>query len=191
MAKKKSNILVKLIIDSREKEISWLKRFKFDKKYSSEKIMIEGYEIHTPFKCLDGEGNKVKMSTADIGIMFSTDEGETWKETNLAIELKRDSDMSSTIYSNWDRFCSEVQRSKDYELDFYIVFNQSTKSMLEHFAKLKAMRKISVMSKPEKVYYDRYIELCDMNVKMIYTHDIPEVIKRIVKNYIKKNKLQY
>lgn len=191
MALKKSNILVKLIIDSREQDLSFLDKFKFDKKYSAEKIKIDGYDIHYPMKCLDKENNEIKTSTGDISIMFSLDEGLTWNKTNLSIELKKDSDFSSTIYSNWKRFSDEINRAKEYGLDFYIVYNQSTRQMHEHFDKLKSMKKIPYYATPHKVIYDRMLELGDLNITMIYSHEIHEIIKRIVKHHIKKNKLQY
>jgi hypothetical protein len=188
MAKK--NIIVKLIVDSREQDLSYLDKFEFNKKFGTDKIKIEGYEIRTPFKCLDKDGNEIKTSTGDIGIEYSFD-GETWYKTNLSIELKKDSDFSTTLYSNWKRFSNEIERVKEYGLDFYIVYNQSTRQMKECFDKLKHMKRIPFYAKPEKVIYDRMIELQDDGVKMIYTHEIEEVIKRIIKNYIKKNKIQY
>lgn len=189
MAKK--NILVKIIIDSREKDLSFIeKQFKFDKKYASDKIMISGYEIHTPFKCLDKNGNEIKTSTSDCGIEYSLDDGITWHKTNLAIELKKDSDMSSTLYSNWKRFSAELDRAKEYGLDFYIIYNQSTKSMKEHFAKLKVMGRIPYAQNPEATYYDKLIEV-SRQVPLIYTHEIHVAIRRLIKNYIKENKLQY
>lgn len=191
MAKKKNNILVKIIVDSREKDNKWLEKFKFDKKYSSEKIKIMDYETRTPFKCLDSDGNLVKTSTGDIGIEYSLDEGITWFKTNLSIELKKDSDFTTTLYSSWKRFTAEIERVREYGLDFYLVYNQSTKQIHEHFDKLKSMKKISYYSSPEKVIYDRMLELGDLNITMIYTHEIYEVVKRIIKHHIKKNKLQY
>lgn len=187
----KNNILVKLIIDSREKDNKWLDKFKFDKKYSSEKIKITDYEIRTPFKCLDSDGNIIKTSTGDIGIEYSLNNGEIWSKTNLSIELKKDSDFTTTLYSNWKRFSSEIDRAKEYGLDFYLVYNQSTKQIHEHFDKLKSMKKIPYYSNPEKAIYDRMLELGDLNITMIYTHEIHEVVKRIIKHHIKKNKLQY
>lgn len=189
--KKRGNILVRLLIDSREKDLSFVDKFKFDKKYSSEKIKIEGYRICYPMKCFDKNMNEVSISTGDISIEYSLDEGVTWKKTNLAIELKKGSDFSSTIYSNWKRFSEEIKRTKEYELDFYLVYNQSTRQMHEHFDKLKSMRKILYSASPQKVIYDRMLELGDLNITMIYTHEIHEVIKRIIKHHIKKNKLQY
>ncbi|MGL5647015.1 MAG: hypothetical protein ACRDDY_04125 [Clostridium sp.] len=189
MAKK--NIMVKLIIDSREQKTEWVEsQFKFDKKYNSEKVMISGYEVHTPFKSLDKNGNKVNTSTGDVGIMYSLDNGDTWKECNLAIELKRDSDMNSTLYSSWKRFTAELQRAEDNGLDFYIVYNQSTREMQGHFAKLKVMKKISFYENPEATYYDRLIDV-SKRFPVIYTHEIHTVVRRIVKKYIKEKRLQY
>lgn len=191
MAVKKQNILVKIIVDSREQDLSFLDKFKFDKKYSTEKIKIEGYEINTPFKCLDKDGAEIKVSTGDIGMEFSVDEGLTWNKTNLSIELKKDSDFTSTLYSNWKRFSAEIERANEYGLDFYLVYNQSTRQMHEHFDKLKSMKRIPYYTNPHKVVYDRMLELGDLNITMVYSHEIHEVIKRIVKHHIKKNKLQY
>lgn len=189
MAKKQ--ILVKLVVDSREKDLSFLNKFKFDKKFSTEKIKIEGYEIHTPFKSLDKEGNEITTSTGDIGIIWSVDDGESWNKSNLSIELKKDSDFTTTLYSNWKRFSAEIDRVEEYGLDFYLLYSQSTSQMHDHFNKLKSMQKIPYKAVPHKVVYDRMLELGDRNITMIYTHEIEEVIKRIVKHHIKKNKLQY
>lgn len=187
MAKK--NVFVKIIVDTREKDTSWLDKFDFNKRFGSDKIKIEGYEIKT-FKCLDKDGKVVKTSTGDIGIEYSFD-GETWHKTNLAIELKRDSDFSTTLYSNWKRFSKEVERAKEYGLDFYMIYNQSSRKMLEEFDRLKYMRRLPFYAQPHKVVYDKMIELVDSGVKLIYTHQIEEVVKRVIKNYIKKNKIQY
>lgn len=191
MQSKKKNILVRLIVDTREKNISFLEKFKFDTKYSSEKIKIQDYVIKT-FKCLDKNTNSsVKYSVGDVGIEYSLDDGETWNKTNLSIELKRGSDFSTTIYSNYKRFNKEIERAKEYGLDFYLVYNQTTATMKNEFDKLKYLKKIPMYMQPHKIVYDRMIELLDNGVKMIYTHEIEEVIKRIIKNHIKKYKLQY
>lgn len=187
MAKK--NILVKIIVDTREKDLDWLDKFEFNKKFGADKIKIEGYEIKT-FKCLGSNGEQIKTSTGDIGIEYSLDNGETWNKTNLSIELKRGSDFSITLYSNWKRFSKEIERAKEYGLDFYMVYNQNSRTMIEDFDKLKYLKKIPFYAKPHKIVYDKMIELVDDGVKLIYTHQIEEVIKRIIKNYIKKNKLQ-
>lgn len=189
MAKVKKNVIVKIIVDSREKDNGWLEKFEFNKRFGSDKIKIEGYEVKT-FKCLDCNGDEIKTSTGDIGIEFSFD-GETWQKTNLAIELKRDSDFSTTLYSNWKRFSNEIERAKTHGLDFYVVYNQSSRKMMEDFERLKYMKRIPFYAKPHKVVYDKMIEMVDGGVKLIYTHQIEEVVKRIIKNYIKKNKIQY
>lgn len=186
----KKSIIIKLIVDSREQDLKYLEKFEFNKKFGSDKIKIESYEIRTPFKCLDKNGKDIKTSTGDIGIEYSFD-GIEWFKTNLSIELKKDADFSTTLYSNWKRFSNEIERAKEYGLDFYIIYSQSSKQMLENFEKLKYMKRIPFYAKPEKIIYDRMIELLDNGVKIIYTHQIEEVIKRIIKNYIKKNKLQY
>lgn len=182
----KNKILIKVIIDSREKNIDWIKKFKFDKKFSSEKIKIENYEIKKPFKCSDSKGNTIKTSTGDVGIMYSIDDGKTWCNTNLSIELKKGSDFTTTLYSNWSRFTKEIKRAIDYNLDFYIVYNQSTRQMHEHFEKLKSFKRISFHSQHHKIIYDRMLELADDNITLFYTHEIHEVVKRIIKHHIKK-----
>ena len=63
--------------------------------------------------------------------------------------------------------------------------------MKDHFANLKVMKKINFYEKPEKVYYDRLIMIAKRGFPVIYTHEIPEVVKRVVKQYIKENRLQY
>lgn len=191
MSTKKQQVLVKLVVDSREQDNSWLNKFKFDKKFSTEKIKIDSYEMRTPFKCNNLDGNTIKTSTGDVGYEYSLDGGETWNKSNLSIELKKDEDFSSTLYSSYTRFTKEISRSKEYGLDFYIIYNQSTRQMHEHFDKLKNMRRIPYYSNPEKVVYDRMIELSDQGIPMLYTHEIHELVKRLVKHHIKKHKIQY
>lgn len=189
---KKNNILIKIVVDSREKNNTWIEDdFKFDKKYGSDKIKIEGYMTAYPMKCLDENGIEIGTSTGDISIIYSLDDGETWYKTNLSIELKKGTDFMSTLYSDYKRFKEEIKRAKEYGLDFYLVYNQSTRQMITDFNKLKYRKRISYNMKPEKVIYDRMIELVDNGVKLIYSHQIDEVIRRIIKCYIKKNKLQY
>lgn len=185
---KKKEIYIKLIIDTREKNTNWVDKFSFDKK-SKDKIIFEGYEIKV-FKPLSNEGKTIPTSTGDVGIEYSYDKNK-WHKTNLCIELKRDSDFSTTLYSNWKRFSNEIERAKEYGLDFYVVYNQSTRKMMENFERLKCMKRIPFYTKPHKVVYDKMIEMVDGGVKLIYTHQIEEVVKRIIKNYIKKNNIQY
>lgn len=187
---KKREIYIKLIIDSREQNNDWLKAFKFDKKMKKDKVQFLTHEKVEPFKCLDSDGKKVKTSTGDVGIQYSFDM-KTWFDTNLSIELKKDEDFSSTLYSSWKRFSAEIERSKAYGLDFYVVYSQTTRQMHQQFTKLKYMNKISYAQQPEKVVYHRMIDLVDNNVKLLHSHEIHEIVKRIVKHYIKKNKLQY
>lgn len=187
----KKPALIRIVIDSREQDLSWVNKFKFDKKFSSEKIKILDYIVCNPFKCLDCDGKKIKTSIGDIGYQYSLDGGITWCDTNLSIELKKGEDFSSTLYSSYKRFEQELKRAIEYKLDFYIVYNQSTKEMHEHFNKLKYMKKINMYSNPHKVIYDRMLEICDLKIPLIYTHEIHEVIKRIIKYHIKKYKIQY
>lgn len=189
MATKKT-IYIRLLVDSREKSNNWLKAFKFDKKVKSDKIQFLDFVKVEPFKCLDKNNKRVKTSTGDIGFQYSFDNKE-WFDNNLSIELKKNEDFSSTIYSNWERFKKEIARSKKDGLDFYIIYSQTTRQMSQHFEKLKYMGKINYNQKPEKVVYSRMIELLDDNVKIIHSHEIHEVVKRIIKSYIKKNNLQY
>lgn len=190
--KSKQKILIKIIVDSREKDLKWLSKFKFDKKYGTDKIMILDYEIRKPFKCLDYKNNEIHTSTGDIGIEYSLDDGLSWNKTNLSIELKRETDFSSTLYSSWTRFTNEIKRALEYKLDFCVIYNQSTKQMYEHFDKLKYMHRISKFSFPEKIVYDRMVELQkDYHIPMFYTHEIEEMVKRVIKHHIKQYKLQY
>lgn len=186
----KQEIYIKILVDSREKDLSWLDKFKFDKKISNEKIQIIGYELREPFKALSNQGKKIPTSTGDVGISYSFDQ-DTWYDTTLSIELKKGEDFTTTLYSNWTRFKKEIERAKEYGLDFYLVYNQSTSKMYEHFDKLKTLRRIPYSVQAHKVVYDRMLELMDNNIPLFYTHEIHEVVKRIIKHYVKKHKLQY
>jgi hypothetical protein len=173
----KKHIDVILQIDTREKRLDYIKDFKFDKSYGTDRIKISGYEI-------------VTIKTGDIGFKFSLDGGETFNNSNLRIEIKQNEDIFNTLYSSWVRFKKELLRVIDEKLIFYIVCNWGFTDIKGHIKKLQLMKKMSYKTQPFKTFEDRYIDVVE-KVPIIQTDNIGETIRRIIKKHIVKNKLQY
>ena len=180
VAKKK--IEIKLIYDTREKNPL---KIKLDKDFKSDKIKI--CEVQT--KCFKALG--CKTSTGDIGIEYKLDENSRWKKTKLSIELKRNSDIFSTLYSSIKRFNRELKRVDDYGLDFYILHNWSFDDIKAHIVKLQNMRKLGYNTQPFIVFLNNYLQIAQKYAIICCGNNFEMIVRRIIKNYIIKNKLQY
>ena len=157
MAVKKQNIEVVLIIDSREKDLNFLKKLKFNKEFRSDKVKIMGHEIATvkPLNC--------KVSTGDITFKYRLEKGGEWFKSNLSIELKKKGDLYSTLMpkKNEERFYRELQRAKDANLDFCIITDVSFKEIDANIKKLKSMNRISKRVDHLNIFIEKYINLCE------------------------------
>jgi len=181
----KQNIEIKIILDSRERDETLLKTIKMDKSFKSDKIKICQIEK----KCFKALG--VKTSTGDLGIEYRF-EGETrWKKTKLSIELKRDADIFSTLYSNIKRFRKELDRSDKYDLDFYILHNWTFNQIKEHIVKLQKKKRIGYKSQPFLTFLNNYLDVTKRCAVVNCGDNFEETIRRIIKIHILKNKLQY
>jgi hypothetical protein len=182
--KKKQNIDIRIILDTREKDVSLMNKIKIDKDYCKDKIKISDIKIDT-VKPLG-----VITSTGDLTIEYKTDDN-IWKKTKLSIELKRGSDIFTTLFSNKKRFKNELERAKLYDLDFVVLHDWTFDDVKNHIKQLQGMRKIGYKSNPFLTYIENYLELSKDTTFICCGNNFEETIRRIIKKHIKNNKLQY
>ena len=186
--KKNSQLEVRLIVDSRESDLYYVNDV-LDKRISKDGIKISCYEIKTckPLGC--------NISTGDIGIEireYGTD--NEWIPTNFCLELKKRNDLMSSIYSktNRDRLFNELSRSYEAKLDFTFVSTHSIEEIIKGISKIPRLRNTNA----EVGFFDNFIKLQDELNKYGYNYitsgdkALSWVIRRLIKNYIKKHKLQ-
>lgn len=185
----KNNIEVKVIIDTRERDISYLKDL-LDVRIKKDGIKLKESEVKTckPDGC--------KLSTGDITIEYRIkDSDEEWIKTKLCIELKKGGDNFSSIYlkANRDRLFREIGRAKEYGLDFYYVILDDMTETSKKIKKIPKFRNKNV----NVTYFNNYLKLEDelrnngFRSPIISGNDLAWTIKRIIKQHIKEHKLQY
>lgn len=189
--KKKQDIEVKVLIDNREKDISYIKEL-IDGRITKDGIKI----VEIEKQCVKPLGCEDKQSTGDVTIEYRIKGSNSdWIKSNLAIECKRGMDFFSSLYmkANRDRLMMEIQRGYDYKLDFYVVVTDSLSELTKKIHKVPKFRNSNV----ENTHFDMMIKLddklreCGFNGVITSGSDLTWCIKRIIKHHIKKNKLQY
>lgn len=184
---KKHNIEVKVIIDSREQITKWLDEFEFDNKYKSDKIMISSYET----KCFKADG--ASISTGDIGIEIRLEGEKEWKKTKLSIERKLGSDIFGTLFmsENVKRFHKEIDRGEEYGLQMYFLHDWDFIDVDNHIKRLQKLGKVGKKTRPDIVFRDNYINVSKRMACICCGGDFSGTIRRIIKNYIQSERLQY
>lgn len=195
MAKKKKNIAIKILLDTREKDISFIKDC-LDSRIGKDGVKIESYDAVT-VKPLDvNTGEPCKTSTGDIAIMYrEKDTDNEWQLSNLCIELKKGLDCFSSIYlaKNRGRLQAECLRAKEYGLDFYFITTNSMDDTIKQISKVPKLKTTNC----EVTHFD---QLCDYNKLLASNGHNPIIvsgkslswcIRRVIKRHVKENKLQY
>lgn len=182
---KKHNIEVKIVIDSKEKITDWLDDFEFDKTYKSDKVMISSYEQ----RCVKPLGCSV--STSDLTIEYRLEGNKEWQKTKLATEIKRKGDLVNTLYSNMKRFKEELKRAEEAELEFYFLHDWDFEDARNHIKKLQAMKKMGYNTRPEITFESNYIHVSKRANCICCGRYFADAIRRIIKDFIKENRLQY
>lgn len=196
MARKtKHDIEVKLIFDTREKDVDYTKLL-LDKRIGSdgvkfveiERATVKPLNVNTNLPC--------KISTGDITFMYrEKDTQEEWRLTNFCCEIKKNSDMFQSLYmkTNRDRLLLEIQRSYDYGLQLYFVSTEDLTTLSKTIHKIPKFRLTAV----ENTHFEQFMQLqdklkeCGYNGVIVSGTDLAWVVRRCIKHYIKKNKIQY
>lgn len=181
---KKQEIEVKIIIDTREKDRTLEKTFTIDKRMGKDKIKIVGIER----KCFKALG--CKTSTGDLGVEYRLKGEKRWRKTKLSVELKRKSDIFSTLYSNMKRFNRELDRAENNELDFYILHDWNFTDIKTHISFLQRSKRLGYNTQPFFTFLNNYLTI-SKKYPIICTDNFQETIRRIIKKHIKDYKLQY
>lgn len=196
MARKtKHDIEVKIIYDKKEKDIDYTKLL-LDKRIGSDGVKFIEVERET-VKPLDVNTNlPCKISTGDITFYYrEKDTQEEWRLTNFCCEIKKNSDMFQSLYmkANRDRLLLEIQRSYDYGLQLYFVSTEDLTTLSKTIHKIPKFRLTAV----ENTHFEQFMQLqdklkeCGYNGVIVSGTDLAWVIRRCIKHYIKKNKIQY
>ena len=193
--KVKHDIEIKVIYDTKEKDIDYTKLL-LDKRIGSdgvkfveiERATVKPLDINTKLPC--------KISTGDITFMYrEKDSNEEWKLTNFCCEIKKSNDMFQSLYlkSSRDRLMNEIQRSYDYGLELYFVATEDLTTLSKTIHKIPKFRLTAV----ENTHFEQFMELqyklkeCGYNGVIVSGTDLAWVIRRCIKHYIKKKKIQY
>ena len=191
LRKKKYDVEVKVLIDNKEKDISYIKEL-IDGKITKDGIKI----VETEKQCVKPLGCEEGQSTGDLTIEYRIkDSNSEWIKSNLAIELKKSTDAFSSLYmkANRDRLFLELDRGKKYGLDFYFIVTDSLSELTKKIHKIAKFRNSNV----ENTHFDMMLKLddklreCGFNGVIVSGNDLAWCIKRVIKHHIKKNKLQY
>ena len=186
----KKDILVKYVIDSREKDISYTKDL-LDQRISKDGIKF--VEIET--KAVKPNGCKVSTGDITIEIKAKDDENSEWKETTFCLELKKKNDIFGSLYTadSRNRLFAEIDRCKEYGLELYFICTDDFGDINKIIQKIPKFRNSNVhnthfenvMKLQEKLLYSGYQGILTSG------SDLAWLIRRLAKYYIKKNKLQY
>ena len=182
------NIDVIVQYDSKEQDLNYLKTIKIDSRRNKDGVKIIGLE-RTNVKPLG-----TTVGTSDISFKWCfEDNQEEWFQSNLAAEIKKGTDAMSSIYTkaSYDRLIREFERGIKVNLDMYYLV---TDNMTELNRKINAIRKFN--DNTCKIFFSNYLKLTtylqENKIPMICTgSDIGWVIRRVIKENIKKNKLNY
>ena len=186
---KKKDIEVTWIIDSREQDIKYTKDL-VDSRIGKDGIKFVGIETRAV------KPNGCKVSTGDVTIVYrEKDSNSEWIETSFCLELKKTTDVFSSLYmaNNRDRLFAEIDRAKENELDFYFIVTDDFGSINKAIQKIPKFRNTNahnthfenVMKLQEKLHE------CGFNGILTSGSDLSWLIRRLAKYHIKKNKLQY
>lgn len=191
----KKEIEIKLLIDSRECDVKYVNGV-LDSRIGKDGIKISEYEVCT-VKPLDvNTGKACKTSTGDIGFMYrEKGSNSEWTLSNFCIERKGGLDLFSSLYgkANNERLQKEILRAKDYGLSFYFVCDNT---LSDTIAQVKKVPKLK-MTNCENTHFEQLIKfnrfLTDNGFDGIIVSgkEIAWTIRRLVKKYVKDNKLQY
>lgn len=173
----KQNFYVKVKIDDREKN-KLHEEIILDKRIGKDGICICEKEI-------------CRLYTGDINFQIKTIKDGEWKDICLVIENKYKSDLFSTLTTTepYGRFKKELQRVKEYKLDMYLIHNYDFKDIKNGIIYLKNKGILGESIEYYTIFLERYIEITNQ-IKVIQCpeEEYGNLVRRIIKNYIKKFK---
>lgn len=186
--KVKKDLSINLCVDTREKDTSYVKDV-LDERLNKDGTCIKFTEVKTckPLGC--------KTSTGDLTIEIKThNSDEEWTKTNLCIELKKN-DLFSSLYTkaSFDKLMREIDRAKEYNLDFVFVSTHSIEDVIKDINKIPRFKN----SNAEIIFFENFMKLqeklrdCGFLYVTTGKNKLAFGIRRLIKRYVHSNKLQY
>lgn len=190
---KRKDIEVVIIYDTREIDLDYIKTIKLDARIGKDGIKIIGCEreICKPNHC--------NISTGDMTFKYRLkDSQDEWIYSKLSCEIKKGTDLFSSLYMkvNRDRLYSEIDRAIEYNLDFHFLITDNITELNKKILKIPKF-KYSKVSTPTHTHFNNFMKFNEylkskgLNQMLCVGDDIGFVIRRLVKDNIVKNKLQY
>lgn len=181
---KKNNIQLRVIIDTREQDVAYVKKI-LNSKVDSTGILLNDFKIDT---CKPLGKDK---SVGDITYQYTLD-GEKWYDTNLCIEIKKGMDLFQTLWSNGKRFKEEIKRTDG--LDFYIIHDWTMYEVVNGIKELILKKFIRNNSNAVEGFLGSYLKLCKDHTVICSgsnKNDLSKLIRRIIKEHFKINRGVY
>ena len=141
---------VKIIYDTREQDVGYIKYIKLDRRRGKDGVKFISCEraLCKPHGCT--------MSTGDVTYAWKLKDDSEWIQSSFSIELKKGMDLFSSLYTkpNFDRLKNEIDRASVAELDFYFVVTDSLYQTRKSLVKLK-----KVGRNADTIYFGKLLEL--------------------------------
>ena len=199
--KTKHDIEIQIVFDSRENNIDYLK-YLLDSRITKDGIKFVEC-VKECVKPLDkNTGLPCKISTTDLTFRYrEKDSNSEWINVPFGIELKKKLDIFSSLYlkKNRDNLYFELQRCVDYGISLYFI---STNSYYDTLKQLKEIKKFNNPKSSTNIINTHFEQLTEFTKKLSdsgygsiiisgnSTEMLAWTIKRCIKHYIAKNKLQ-
>jgi hypothetical protein len=188
LRKIKHNIDIIIQYDTRENNIDYIDDIRIDKRRAVDGIKILGIErvCVKPDNC--------KISTGDITFKYRLEGSVDWKQSNLAIELKKGTDIMSSTYlkKNRERLYDEINRAKQYKLDFYLLITDDITKLNNKINLIRRFNdKACIITFNNLLKLDDFLIFNGFRACLCVGDDIGWTIRRLIKNNIVKNKLMY
>lgn len=182
-----SNIDIKIIYDTREKDLKFLDTIEIDKRRRKDGTKI----IEIEQKTVKPRG--VAKSTGDITYEYRIEDGK-WIKSNLAIEIKKSLDIFQSTYlkASYDRLIREVTRAKEGGLDFYFICDSDITLIVNKIKKLENIKSNRVPYNAHITFINKFLKLNKDMAKLgfvegvLVSSDLGLLIRRLVKNNITK-----
>jgi len=183
----KHNIDVKILIDTREKNIDYLKTIKIDSRRNSDGIKVIEIE-----RCTVKPTNEC-ASIGDISFSYKIEGDSEWTQAKFAIERKAGLDLFSSLYTkaNKTRLESEMKRAYDNNIDMYFIVTDDISLLKSKIIKVRKFDDKSCI-----IFFDNLLKFNELlmkyNIPFITSgEDLGWLVRRLVKKYIQKYKLNY
>lgn len=186
----KKEIDIKVVYDTREKDISYIRHIKLDKRRGKDGIKFISCEraICKPLDCV--------ISTGDITYAWKLKDDSEWTQSPFSIEIKKGMDLFSSLYSksNFDRLKREIDRAEASKIGFYFLVTDSIYQTRKGLEKVK-----KVGRNADTIYFGKLLELnkylTNSGFDSIITtgkskDTLAFCIRRLIKDSVKKLKLK-